>query len=1070
MSPVRRAGAPRLIDWTGERCVPWAPDVQVVYEHFHRYLWAGRLVGGRRVLDLGSGEGFGAAILAESAAHVVGVEIDERTLEHSRLNYAGAGLEFTLGSAVDLSAFQDGSFGAVVAFEIIEHVSDQETVLAEIARVLDDDGILVISTPDRILYGEASDRSNPFHLRELVLEEFLALIGSRFPHVASWGQRTITGSHMNAVGGIDEESRIDLAGADFFIERAGDEWRIAGDPPAFYCVAVASKVPLPGLPASSTLSDCGVELLRVREADVASSLAKRDELREKLLLERIQAEHMRSVQELSANRREDIRLRDASISQRGIEISALQERVRALHEEVALANVALADAKQLNRRVEESVTWQAFQSLRGRLYGSIGESSVLARMLRVSLRLAGRSLFRRSKQDPPEAVAPEATGAQEPEPIRLSEHQNPRVSLIIPVHAHAELTRACLQSIRHHTTHVSHEVIIVDDAADPETKRLLESVHGANILHNKTNLGYLRSMNAGAKLARGEWLVLFNNDTEVTEGWLRAMLECAESADDVGVVTPKFLYPDGTLNEAGAIIWRDGTGMNYGRGDVPDAFQYEYRRETDYGSAAALMVNAQLWMDVGGFDERYLPMYYEDVDLCFEARERGLRVLYEPEATIFHREGATAGDAVTGHKRHQELNRPKFAAKWRRQLDAEQLREAPTNVRTAADRRRGNHVLVIDHHVPRWDRDAGSLRMLRIMQALLSQGAGVTFMPDNLAPIAPYTRDLQRMGIEVIYGVADVTPELAALGPRLTTAILSRPHPTARWLDLVREFAPAATVAYDTVDLHWLRESRRSALNTSIGAWTSSSNGRPEISSLTPKAEALRQLELAMIRATDLTLVVSDAERAQVQRDVTDAKVLVIPTAHEVEQYVFPPKDRLGILFLGGFQHPPNIDAAVGLVKEIMPAVWRELGDVRVTIAGGHAPPEVQALASPRVDVAGWVEDLRPLLEQSRLMVAPLRYGAGLKGKITQSLAAGLPVVTTPIGAEGFNADHGVNMLVGDGPAALAKEILRVCRDDDLWRLLSSGGQELIAADCSLEVLDDRVRELLAIEPVAQLV
>src|SRR6059058_2512655 len=132
----RRAGAPRLIEWTGERCVPWSPDVQVVYEHMHRYLWAAQLVEGRRVLDLASGEGFGAAILAERAASVIGIDVDQRTVEHSQLNYAGGPIEFRHGDAQDLSSFPADSFDAVVAFEMIEHVDDQRRVLREVARVL----------------------------------------------------------------------------------------------------------------------------------------------------------------------------------------------------------------------------------------------------------------------------------------------------------------------------------------------------------------------------------------------------------------------------------------------------------------------------------------------------------------------------------------------------------------------------------------------------------------------------------------------------------------------------------------------------------------------------------------------------------------------------------------------------------------------------------------------------------------------------------------------------------------------------------------------------------------------
>jgi GT2 family glycosyltransferase/SAM-dependent methyltransferase len=1073
MSFRRRAAAPRLIEWTGERCVPWAPDVQMVYEHLHRYLWAARLVGGRRVLDLGSGEGFGAAILAESAAHVVGVDIDERTVEHSRLNYAAGNLEFHVGTALDLSTHETGSFGAVVAFEIVEHVQDQGQVLAEVARVLADDGLLIISTPDRRVYSEAGGQRNPFHEHELGLEEFLELLGEHFQHVAAWGQRTIAGSHMNALGPAAHEGGASDA-PDFYIERSGEEWRVAGDPAALYVVALASKAPLPALPGVSTLADCDLELMRLKERDAVlaandavvatqerdAAVARNEELSR--TLDRTHAEHGRALREEGERAREEVEQRDRDIVRGQEDIVGLRGEVAGREAEIAALGAELESARQLSRRTEESVTWQAFQRARGRLYHAIGgERSLLARTLSMSLRLAGRALVKRPKPIAPSPTDSEGSGAERAGVvISMPEYESPKVSLIVPLYAHAELTLACLRSIREHTAHASYEVILVDDAADPATKRLLEGVRGATILHNEQNLGYLRSMNRGASVARGRWLVLFNNDTEVTRGWLAAMLACTESAADVGVVTPKFIYPDRTLNEAGGIVWRDGTGMNYGRGDQLDCFQYEYRRETDYGSAAALMVKAELWKAVGGFDERYLPMYYEDTDLCFQAREHGLRVMYEPEAVIIHIEGATAGsDAESSHKRHQERNRPKFVAKWRHRLESEHLRPAPTNVRAAANRHRGRHVLVVDSRVPMWDHDSGSLRMLSIIRALIGLGARVTFMPDNLMPTQPYTRILQRMGVEVLYGALHVNAELATVGPRLSAAILSRPHVASRWLDTVREVAPSATVAYDTVDLHWLREARRSTAGSPFGEASAATNGKP--SSIGSKADALRQLELAMIRAADTTLVVSDSEREQVERDVPDANVLVVPNVHDVEPYVPPLEDRSGIIFVGGFEHPPNGDAAVRLVKEVMPAVWRELGDVQVTIVGPHAPPEVQALASPLVDVAGWIEDLKPLLDHARLMVAPLRYGAGMKGKVTQALAIGLPVVTTSIGAEGLEGHDEECLLVSDDPQELAAHVIRAYRDDDLWRRLSRAGQELIAERCSTEVVSERLSQLL---------
>jgi O-antigen biosynthesis protein len=1066
VSPARRAGAPRLIEWTGERCVPWAPDVQVVYEHYHRYLWAGSVVAGRRVLDLGSGEGFGAAILADTATHVVGVDIDERTVEHSQLNYAAENLEFSVGSALDLSAYGDGTFGAVVAFEIIEHVRDQERVLAEIARVLTDDGILVISTPDRRIYSEASGQSNPFHERELGYDEFLELLGQELNHVSVWGQRTITGSHLRTLNRHASDTSAPDA-ADFYLERAGEEWRIAGDPAALYLVALASKVPLPAQGDSSTLADCGLELMRLKERDAVIARSDRDGIARTLEQER--AQRVRGLRELTARMHEEVGQRDTDIERAQEDVIALRAdlvasaaETVAREQETASVEAELAAARQLNLRTEESVTWQTFQKVSGRLYGTIGEDSLLARSIRLSLRLAGRVLVRRA-QTPPTVAPMEAPSTDEApaELISMPEYENPKVSLVIPLHARPDLTLACLRSIRDNTTHASYEVILVDDDADAETKLLLEGVTGAKILRNEKNLGYLRSMNRGASVARGRWLVLFNNDTEVTRGWLSAMLDCAESAEDVGVVTPKFIYPDGSLNEAGGIIWRDGTGMNYGRGERPDLFQYEYRRETDYGSAAALMVSSELWAATGGFDERYLPMYYEDADLCFAARARGMRVLYEPEAVVIHVEGATAGtDAESGHKRHQEQNRPKFVAKWRSQLETEQLPNAPKNERIAANRQTGPHVLVIDHCVPMWDRDAGSLRMLSIIHGLIDLGAHVTFMPDNLAPIQPYTRKLQRMGIEVLYGPIDVNAELATIGPRLTMAILSRPHPASRWLDVVREFAPAAKIVYDTVDLHWLREARKSALAASPSGALLGSNGSFDPDSISPKAKALRQLELAMIRAADATLVVSELERAHVQRDVPDAELAMLPTVHEIEPYVPPPEDRSGILFIGGFRHPPNIGAAIRLVNEVMPTVWRELGDVRVTIVGSDPPPEVQALASPRVDVAGWVEDLQPLLDRSCMLLAPLGYGAGLKGKITQCLAAGLPVVTTPVGAEGLDGLEDCLLIAGE-PAGLAEHAVRLYGDDPLWWKLSRAGQALIVEQCSPEVISGRLSSLL---------
>ena len=1020
MTSGRRAGAPRLIEWTGERCVPWAPDVQVVYEHLHRYMWAADLVVGRRVLDLASGEGFGAAILAESAEHVTGIDIDRRTVDHSSLNYGDERIEFEVGDAADLSRFADGSFGAVVAFEMIEHIHDQGRVLEEIERVLGPDGVLIMSTPDRRAYTDATETSNPFHVHELDLEGFTALVGGAFENVATWGQRTITGSVLAALDDADDR---DPPARTFFIEREGDEWRAAVGLWPLYLVAVASHAKLPAIAAHSTLADCGLALRR--EAEAASASAAREQLVEaRSQVSRLEgelAERERAQHDLSRR-----------VADRELEVKLDRLRIDELTVDAAQSAAALAALEAQGSQV----SWRLFYAARAKAVAALGgERSIRTRLVRRTLRIAAGA--RRARRPP-------AT-------IDLPVFPEPQVSLVIPLYSAAELTRGCLQAIRDNTSEVSYEVILVDDAADAETKALLADVRGARVVANETNLGYQESVQRGAAEARGEWLVLCNNDIQPLSGWLVSMLACAQSADDIGIVTPKYLYPDMSLNEAGGVIWRDGTGGNYGRGEDPGECRYEFRREVDYGSAAALMVRADFWREVGGFDARFAPMYYEDTDLCFQARERGLRVMFEPRANVIHVEGATAGTDVTrGPKRFQEVNRVRFVNKWQEQLDRDQLAPSEHNERRAANRARGPHVLILDHRVPMADRDSGSLRMRAMIRSLQELGCRVTFFPEDRHLVLPYTLELLSAGVEVWFGDIDVPEQLSEVGPELALVITSRPHTTSKWLDLVRECAPNAPVLYDTVDLHWLREARRAATRSGTDGVA-----------LGPRAVALREIELALIRATDATLVVSPEERAQVEADVPGAVVRVVPNVNELREDVPPAAGRRGVIFIGGFEHTPNIDAALRLVRGVMPKIWERMPDVPVKLIGGEAPPEIEALASPLVDVTGWVRDVRPLFGGAVAMLAPLSYGAGLKGKVTQALAEGLPVVTTAVGAEGLQAADGEQLLIADDDDGLAKRVIELSSDPELWARLSAAGQRLVAERCSPEVMSAALQELL---------
>ena len=383
MTANRIQGAPRLVEWTGERLVPWAPDPPVIYEHYHRYLFAAQLAAGRDVLDVASGEGYGSALLADTARSVLGVDVDESAVEHSRRNYSSPNLEFRVQDARELSELKEGSFGAVVAFEVIEHLAEQEQVLAGIARVLVPDGILILSTPDRTTYSAGGESGNPFHVHELSGDELLALLRAHFSNVATWAQRTVSGSAMIELGEREREGAAAAGLPAFVLERVDSEWRLADGISPMYVVAVASRAELPELPGASVLVDPGQELLRPAEDAKAHAEASEHAARSELAALVTEFDHVRS-QLLSVG--------DALQNER-LYVVELQRRAAGDEQVIARLHDQLAHAAYWRRGVEESVTWRMFQGTRARLYRVLGgRRSLLGRLLQSLLQRIGRVL------------------------------------------------------------------------------------------------------------------------------------------------------------------------------------------------------------------------------------------------------------------------------------------------------------------------------------------------------------------------------------------------------------------------------------------------------------------------------------------------------------------------------------------------------------------------------------------------------------------------------------------------------------------------------------------------------
>jgi GT2 family glycosyltransferase len=623
----------------------------------------------------------------------------------------------------------------------------------------------------------------------------------------------------------------------------------------------------------------------------------------------------------------------------------------------------------------------------------------------------------------------------------------PDATVLIPAHGQWPVTARCLESLAAAATVARFEVLVVDDASPDASRANLAAIPGVEVVELDTNVGFVRACNAGFPRASGRYVVLLNNDTEVRDGWLDALIAAAESDSRVGLVGAKLLSPGGTLQEAGGIIFSDGSPWNFGRGDSPDGAPYQHPRDVDYCSGACLLLSRDLLTSVGGFDERFAPAYFEDVDLAFSARKHGFRVRYEPRAEVVHHEGLSHGtDLGQGVKRYEALNRSRFVAKWGDEL-AGQWEPGPARVAVASRRSERGHLLVVDHQVPRPDHDAGSLRMWCLLEALCDAGYAVTFLADDLLERQPYVDDLRRLGVHVAVGVTDVPGLIGSLAADLVAAVLSRPGVAWRYLTLLRERAPGSLVIYDTVDLHYVREERRAVVEAN-----------PSVALV---AGAWRELEVGLARASDITLTVSAVEAAALGVASPGIRVVVVPTVHVVRGGSTPFAQRRGLLFVGNCEHPPNEDAIRWFVREIFPDVRAQLPDVTLTIAGTGSAECVGDLAGGPVIVAGWVADLDDLHDAARCFVAPLRFGAGVKGKIGESLARGLPVVTTRIGAEGLGIEHGECALIGDDPREFADLVVRIYRDPDLWAMLARNGTALVRRNFSPEMAAGALRTLL---------
>lgn len=638
----------------------------------------------------------------------------------------------------------------------------------------------------------------------------------------------------------------------------------------------------------------------------------------------------------------------------------------------------------------------------------------------------------------------------------------PKVSIIVLNYNKGEYTFNCLSSVLRNTEPGTYEVILVDNGStEEESKAILKKLENVKILTPPENLGFIKGNNHASKHANGKYLLFMNNDTIVLKGWLEALLRTFERDEKVGVVGSKFIYPNGTLQEAGSMIWKDGSARGYGRNaSDPSKPEYQFVREVDFCSGASLIVRKDLFDEVGGFNEFYVPAYFEDVDLCFAARKRGYKTMYNPFSVVVHYEGVTSTRDVhnpNGVKRFEIENRPKFVSLWKDELE-KRLPALDANVLYARDLKKGPCVLVVDGWVPEPDKSSGDLRSYNITRILSQLGCKVTLLVSNFRE-SKYANDLRELGIEVVPSSYMSIDRLLKERPGYySLAVINTNRMTT--IDLKHCFFQVKInevgikIALHIDDLYGYSKIIKKAVTKD----ESDVREDHEVTKL------LTDHSMDMIDSSDFVFVISDGEKRIINNLAKSEKAIVIPEMrHPISQKNttdFKQRNN-AMLYVGGFSHKPNIASASLLIYAIFPKVKAKIPDAKLYVVGNVPPAEFTNLKDESIVVTGFVEDLAQYYNIAKVSACPIVAKGGVKGKIIEALNYHTPVVTSPMGIEGTELVDGQDILVAKDSDQFADKIVELLNSQTLWDKLSKGGRKYFEDHNSTSSAEAILNELL---------
>ena len=634
---------------------------------------------------------------------------------------------------------------------------------------------------------------------------------------------------------------------------------------------------------------------------------------------------------------------------------------------------------------------------------------------------------------------------------------NPLVSVILVLYNRAELTLSCLHSILHNSFK-SLEVIIVDNNSSDCTKELLAKVQGVKFIFNDENRHFIAAANQASAIAQGEYLLFLNNDAQILGDSINQAVKTLNDQPDIGAVGGKIILPDGSLQEAGSIIWQDGSCLGYGRGDDPELPQYMFQREVDYCSGAFLLTPRKLFKELGGFDDIYQPAYYEETDYCVKLHQAGKKIIYDPQVAILHYEFASSENneqAIDLQQRNQET----FIEKHRDWLQSQYPPELSNILNASIRKEEKTRILFIDDRIPHPYLGSGYTRSSKILQIMNTMGCLITFYPTDLTYPETWQdayQDIPRT-IEIAknWGLQKLEDFLRSRSDFYDLVFVSRPH-NMNHLNYIlgqENILKETKIIYDAEALYCLREFALHRLR-----------GKPLT---TAEQQAKIKEELQIATNSDLIISVSPAEQKKFLDhgysavEILGHSLMTVPTPNHFTK-------RQSILFVGAIYEleSPNADSILWFSRKIFPLIQEKLGaEVNFLVVGNNTVTElnkkIAKLNNPGIKMLGRVDNLLQIYNRSRLFIAPTRFAAGIPHKIHESAAYGLPVITTSAIANQLEWQNEQELLTADQPQEFANQCIRLYQDEELWNKLRDNALKQIEKQCSPENFKNKLQKIL---------